>query len=207
MSKRKNKENVLKHQLEEWKYLNSYINQMDLGYQQSFVIMISIFAGVTVLFTSDADLLIGFFIIPPGVVAVFAYISYQFRITAILRGRLAVLERKMNEELQEDVHLWNSALVETYMAHNNFINKNMMIPIFIFIFVIIVYCCVFTWEAAKRINYGKFVFVGYWILMVIGALIVLLPFFKNEQIRHETEREDVVRKMYQKYLRERNNYD
>lgn len=40
----------------------------------------------------------------------------------ILRGHLAALEREMNDTLEEDVHMWNSALVETFMAHNNSIS-------------------------------------------------------------------------------------
>lgn len=203
--KKQNNSNIFEHQLEEWKYLNSYINQMDLSYQQSFTIMVSIFAGATVLFTSDTsrDLLMGIFIIPPGIVAVFAYISYQFRITAILRGHLAALERKMNMDLGEDVHLWNSALVETFMAHNNSINKYMMVPMFMFIAVIIVYCVIFTWEAVKRIIFGKVVFICYWIMIMIGTLIVLLPFFGNESIRHQTEDEERVTKKYKEYLESR----
>lgn len=204
-NKRKKNDNILAHQLEEWNYLNQYINQMDLNYQHSFTIMVSIFAGATVLFTSDTsrDLLMGIFIIPPGIVAVFAYLSYQFRITAILRGHLATLERKMNMNLEEDVHLWNSALVETFMAHNNSINKYMMVPMFMFIAVIIVYCVIFTWEAAKRIMFGNVVFICYWIMVIIGALIVLFPFFGNETIRYQTEDEEQVIKKYKEYLESR----
>lgn len=203
--KRKKNDNTLEHQLEEWKYLNEYINQMDLNYQHSFTIMVSIFAGATVLFTSDTsrDLLMGIFIIPPGIVAVFAYLSYQFRITAILRGHLATLERKMNMNLEEDVHLWNSALVETFMAHNNSINKYMMAPMFMFIAVIIVYCVIFTWEAVKRIMFGNVVFIFYWAMVIVGALIVLLPFFENETIRYQTEDEEQVIKKYKEYLESR----
>lgn len=205
MGKQKKKEQILKHQMEEWKYLNSYIIQMDLNYQKSFAVMISIFAGATVLFTSDvkSDLLMGIFIIPPGIIAVFAYLSYQFRITAILRGHLAALEREMNDTLKEDVHMWNSALVEVFMVHNNSINKNMMLPMMAFILVIIVYCCIFTWKASSRISYGIQVFAAYWVLMFVGALIVLIPFMKNEKIRYETEKHDKVIKLYQKFLLER----
>lgn len=205
MGKQKKNEQILKHQMEEWKYLNSYIIQMDLNYQQSFTVMISIFAGATVLFTSDvkSDLLMGIFIIPPGIIAVFAYLSYQFRITAILRGHLAALEREMNVALKEDVHMWNSALVEVFMAHNNSINKNMMLPMLVFILVIIIYCCIFTWKASLRIPCGIQVFVVYWVLMFVGALIVLVPFWKNEKIRHETEKHDKVKRLYQKFLLER----
>lgn len=34
----------------------------------------------------------------------------------------------MNEAIHKKVHLWNFVLVETFMEHNNSINKYMMIP-------------------------------------------------------------------------------
>lgn len=105
----------------------------------------------------------------------------------------------MNKTLKEDVHLWSSALVEVFMAHNNSINRNMMLPMFVFILVIIIYCCIFTWKAALKIEYGIVLFVIYWMLMAGGALIVLLPFFGNEQIRRETAKHEIVKKMYKNY--------
>ena len=62
------------------------------------------------------------FLIPPVLISVFGYLSYQFRITVILRGHLSALEKSMNEKIGKNVHMWNSALVETFMAHNNMIN-------------------------------------------------------------------------------------
>ena len=38
--------------------------------------------------------------------------------------------------------------------------------------------------------------------MLVGALIVLVPFWKNEKIRYETEKHDKVKRLYQKYLLE-----
>ena len=119
------KEKVLVHQLEEWKMLNDYVNSIDLSYQQPFVIIMAIIAGIATLLGENfsEELSFVYFIFPIGLAAVTAHVSYQFRITAILRGHLARLEERMNERLGENVHMWNSALVETYMAHNNHINS------------------------------------------------------------------------------------
>lgn len=201
-----NKQKVLEHQLDEWKTLNEYINQIDLNYQQSFVIMVSIFALIAGVITSNAmpkEMLKLIFIVPLGLVAVFSYLSYQFRITAILRGHLAALEDKMNETLEENVHMWNSALVESYMAHNNTINQNMMIPIVIFIILLVLYCLIFTWKALEGIGGGGVIFGVYWVLIAYGATIVLPPFFKNDEIRKRTYDEETVMKMYRNYVEQR----
>lgn len=132
-------------------------------------------------------------------VVVFSYMSYQFRITAILRGHLAALELEMNKTLKSDVHMWNSALMETYMAHNNMINNMMMLPVFAFILLILIYSCYITWNLLKNSNYGKLCFGVYWIIIVIGIMIVFLPFLFNERIRKETENEKEVLRMYRRY--------
>lgn len=97
---------VLEHQLEEWRYLNSYVNEMDLGYQKQMTLITAIFSIIIALVTSSAndkadkahDIIL---VIPPGIIASMAYLSYQFRITAILRGHLAALENKMNRTLKK----------------------------------------------------------------------------------------------------------
>ncbi len=124
---------TLEHQLEEWKMLNEYINNMDIGYQQSITIFVSVFAVIATVLSnsSNQQLRWGIFIIPLGLIAFFSYVSYQFRITAILRGHLAALEESMNKKMNENVHMWNSSLLEVFMAHNNSINKMMMIPILV----------------------------------------------------------------------------
>ena len=98
------KEVALEHQLEEWKILNEYLNTMDTGYQQSIMLVVSIFAVVgTVLSQSNnSQWQWGIFIIPLGLVAFFSYVSYQFRITAIIRGHLAALEESMNKKIHEN---------------------------------------------------------------------------------------------------------
>lgn len=167
--------------------------------------MVSIFAGITALVSSESvvnEFLRVIFIIPLGLVAVFAYISYEFRITAILRGHLAALEEKMNKELGEDVHMWNSALVETFMAHNNSINNMMMVPILCFILLLTIYCLYYTWKALVDIPYAPLIFGCYWLIIVIGVAIVLPPFLQNDKIRKVTYDQEKVMDMYKKYKKQ-----
>jgi len=203
--KKGKKTDVLNHQLEEWRYLNEYINKMDVGYQQSILGITTVFGVLaTVLTVSDSDILKwGFFVLPLGLLTVFSYMSYQFRITAILRGHLAALEKSMNTELGQNVHMWNSALVETFMAHNNLINNGMMYPILAFVTLLMGYSVYITWILLETINFGKILFAIYWIIITIGIAIVFLPFLFNTSIRHATENEDNVLKKYDKYLKQR----
>lgn len=201
MTEEEKKNLILKHQLEEWKYHNDYINKMDLGYQQTLILIVSIFACIATFVTQgDRDYIMGIFIVPFGLVAVFAYLSYQFRITAILRGHLANLEEKMNEAIGKDIHMWNSALVETYMAHNNMINNYMMLPILVFVALLVMYCVYFSWIALEGIENRIIYFFVYWFMVFVGIVIDLVPLFNNERVRREAKDEKKVKEMYQRYV-------
>lgn len=199
------KEVALEHQLEEWKILNEYLNTMDTGYQQSIMLVVSIFAVVgTVLSQSNnSQWQWGIFIIPLGLVAFFSYVSYQFRITAIIRGHLAALEESMNKKIHENVHMWNSALVEAFMAHNNLINKMMMLPIIIFLSLIVIYCAKITYYLLVikngGIDFGIVLFILYWFIVLLCVVIVFIPFLNNDKIRYETFAEDNVLQKYNEY--------
>lgn len=197
-----NDEIILQHQLEEWKYLNEYINNMDTGYQQTFVLLVALFTGIIMYISKDVNLIISYviFLIPLGIISILAYISYQFQITAILRGHLAALEEDMNKKIGKDVHLWNSALVETFMAHNNSINNMMMFPIMAFIIVLTGYCMYFSKRVIVHFVFGDVIWVVYWIVVGILAAIVLIPFKKNGDVRIETYNEGRVLSKYKEYM-------
>lgn len=193
---------ILHHQLEEWKYLNDYVNKMDTGYQQTFVILVTLLTGIVSFISKDikSTVVYGIFLIPLGIIAMLAYVSYQFRITAIIRGHLAALEDDMNKALHKDVHLWNSALVETFMAHNNSINNKMMVPMMFFVGALSVYCMVVTYWILNNSIFSIMLWIGYWLMILVLACIVILPFFMNECIWSETYNEEKVVKNYKKYL-------
>ena len=191
----------LNHQLEEWKILNEYINKMDLGYSQAVVIIVSVFSILTAVLAGNNNY--GIIVVPVGIEAVCAYLSYQFRITAILRGHLAALEKKMNHEIGDETHLWNSVLVETYMAHNNSINSLMLVPMFFAIFIITIYCFCLTVSFMPHIPYGKIWLALYWIVILVVAIIIIKPFFQNEIIRYDTENEGEVIGRYREYIKTR----
>ena len=197
---------ILTHQFEEWKYLNEYVNKMDTGYQQTFVVFITLFTGVVAFVTKNIKSNISYliFLIPLGMIVMLAYVSYQFRITAILRGHLAALEDSMNEAIHKKVHLWNSVLVETFMAHNNSINKYMMIPMMFLVVAVAIYCMVVTALILKeKFCCWLILWIMYWILITALTWLVLYPFLKNESIRAATYNEEEVIEMYNQYTKKK----
>lgn len=192
---------LLSHYINEWKMLSQYINDMDRGYMNFLSIFVTV-ATVTVtiltlISNSENDKIAYiFYIIPLAFIAAFGYMGYQFRITAILRGHLACLEDKVNSVLGEQVYMWNSSLVEVYMAHNNVPNNTLMIPVLVFVVVTAVVCVIQTMQfGIYQIN------IVYWLVVIGMAALVLIPFFLNGRVRKKTYQHDDVIKKYQFYLR------
>lgn len=190
---------ILNHYVNEWTMLNQYVNDLDRGYEK-FLTLIALIAGGTVTlltFISDGkhgDYAFVFYIVPLAFLAVFGVLSYQFRITAILRGHLARVEDEMNAILNAKVYMWNSALVEVYMAHNNVPNNFLMVPIMLFIIGIIIVCVIQT------VITGDAIFnIAYWAVVLGIAIAVLIPFLRNEIFRHDTYDTDKVSQKYERY--------
>lgn len=193
----------LEHELEEWRYLNSHINSMETGHMQSISLMLAGVTGILAfVLTRDTNASATvermtnwvFFLLPPILTVVLAYTGYQFRITAILRGHLARLERSMNEKLgaEDPIHLWNSALVEEFMAKNNETNSFLMVPSLFTIFIIIVFSLYQTYETLivdHTFFWGPTLFVVYWLIEFILAIVILYSFMNNEKIRRTTDRD------------------
>ena len=188
------KELQLTHMLEEWKYLNGYINNIDVGYQSSMVFLLAVFTGLVGFFSKSENELVRYCIlfIPLGIEVVLAYVDYQFRIVAILRGHLEGLEREMNKILQKNIHSWNSALVEMYMAKNNIVNKVMMLPICILFLAIAVLCFFILKDIMWNSLINKYVFGIYWTIIFMFSVVILSSFINNEKVRHKTSNGDFV---------------
>ncbi len=183
----RNNADILNHQLEEWKYLNDYINRIDIGYQKSFATVIAIFTIVTALLSINNSQMqyAVVFVVPPGILVAFAFLSYQFRIVAIVRGRLSAIEKSMNSGLGENVHLLNSFLVDEYMAKKNLINRWMMAPFIFLVFVITAICVYFSckWFSGSYMV----ILIIYWLIILVFAIVVLVPFLRNEIVRKEVD--------------------
>lgn len=183
---------IISQYLEEWKLLNSYINDIDRGYINfiTFFTAIAAVAATLLPVISNANLRIVFYIFPVAIIAIFGCMGYQFRITAILRGHLAEIEDKINLIIGENVFMWNSSLVEVYMAHNNVPNNTLMLPIVLSVLLTFGLCFYGTYS-----NEIQWYDIIYWNIIVILGFIVLVPFFFNGTIRKKTyNSQDVIDK-------------
>lgn len=202
LSEENKKSELLCHYANEWTMLSQYVNDLDRGYEKFLSLIALIAGGAVTLLTFIADgqhdnYSFIFYIVPLAFLSVFGVLGYQFRITAILRGHLARVEEEMNKILNNDVYMWNSALVEVYMAHKNAPNNFLMVPIMIFIIGVVAVCFILTWSA------GKLWFnIVYWAVVFILATVVLIPFFRNEKFRYSTYDTDIIINKYHEYKKE-----
>lgn len=65
-----------------------------------------------------------------------------------------------------------------------------------------IYCLHFTWKALNGVSYRIVIYGAYWLVICIFALIVVVPFLRNDLIRKVTYDEKTVLKMYKIYQAE-----
>ena len=93
--------------------------------------------------------------------------------------------------------MWNSSLVEVYMAHKNIPNNFLMVPIMLFIIGVVAVC------VYQTLITGNLCFnIIYWGIVAIVSTVVLIPFFRNETFRRKTFETEKVIKKYNEYKKE-----
>ncbi len=174
-----------------------------LAYSNTFVVVVAVFSIVTALISDKAGDSYRWIIlvVPPAILAAFSYLSYQFRVVAMLRGHLAALEEEMNIKIKENFHLWNSTLTEMYMAKNNLINRWMMVPMIFLVLIMTAICFYMTWNAFSGTDIGVFLLIVYWILILLFSILIFIPFLQNERIRHETYKTRTIVAKFNAYKR------
>ena len=48
---------ILDHEMEEWKYLNDYVNKMDMGYMQRISLLLAIITGIMAIAFSNKEIM------------------------------------------------------------------------------------------------------------------------------------------------------
>lgn len=214
---------VLEHELIEWQHLNNYVIEIEKGFSTHFTIMLVLFTGILLVTISPSDarqntvFVLGgswrivLLTVLPAVVLDLGYLAYQFRIIAIIRGHLAQLETSINSTIGKDVHMWNSYLYESYMAHNNFAYQFLVIPAGIVIMFIVLISIFSVYELVlgsdilplfKTISYEcrQSFFVIYLLITLVPGIIIACTFVTNERIRKRTKDVKHVKRLYQIYM-------
>lgn len=170
-----------------WETINEYSNRIELSYQFFSSLLISVI-GVVIAFCKDNLIpdkvfdskFIVLCFIPMVITAIIGYLAYNFRWVAIARMYSAAIEEEINSSLEKDYFVWNSDIVNNFMAKNNFVNRAFLPTVnFIFIF-----------STATFLNYSMFhskldEYIKIIYLIVTASLFVgsLVSFLGNEKVR------------------------
>ena len=178
---------IAKAKIDLWKEINGYINKIESNYPMFFTLLIAVLgAALTVLGTnmlpdeaSTARLIMLLFL-PVALSIIMAYLVYNFRIVAISRMYAAKLEKEINEKLGEDIFIWNSQIIDCYVAKGNFTNTILLPFVSLLFFVITVTVLgYFMWLLPLAI----YIKIGYLIVLIILFCCCVAPILKNDSIR------------------------
>lgn len=187
----------LSAQLELWKTVNEYANRIELSYQFFYTLLISV-VGIVVACCRDnlipERFLDGRFIVlcfaPIVVSTVIGYLAYNFRWVAIARMYSAALEKEINSSLAKDFFVWDSDLVNRFMAKKNFVNRGFL-PAVNILFVLLVAGVLIYLMFASEID--LFIKIAYSLIIVLLFAGASVSFLGNERIR-KSKYEFVVKK-------------
>lgn len=173
--------------IELWKIINEYSNRIELSYQFFSSLLISVI-GVVIALCKDNlipdkvfnNKFIVLCFVPITVTAIIGYLAYNFRWVAIARMYSAAIEREINSSLEKEYFVWDSDIVNKFMARNNFVNR-VFLPVINFIFI---------FSTAMFLNYSMFnskldgyIKIIYLIATTVMFACSLVSFFGNEKVR------------------------
>lgn len=182
----------------EWQMTNQYVNDIDRGYCSYLALFAAILPAVIAMLSGMNKKILSdfFYLVPVGSIMIFAYLGYQCRITAILRGHLAYLEDEMNKIAGKRIYMWNSVLNDTHMAHHNFANLGNALAIWLFVIVDFIICF-------KNTDFNgdmNWINISYWIIIISFSIAIAIPFLRNNEIRKETRDNKKVYEMFMKQM-------
>ena len=167
-----------------WKEINGYANKIEESYIIFFNVIVTIVGAVVSILefkvlTIELQLALVIFL-PIALAVVMAYLSYNFRWVAIARMYSSIIEKEINDELGEDLYVWNSRIIDDFMAKRNFTNTKLLPIVNILLFG-------FVWAF---LNHTMFSFDFMLVFKIIYAVCItalfvacLCPFMCNEKIR------------------------
>lgn len=174
-------------EIELWKTINEYSNRIELSYQFFSSLLISVI-GVVIAFCKDNlipdkvfdNKFIVLCFVPITVTAIIGYLAYNFRWVAIARMYSAAIEKEINSSLGKEYFVWDSDIVNKFMAKNNFVNR-VFLPIINFTFIL---------SIALFLNYSMFsskldayIKIIYLISTITLFACSLVSFLGNEKVR------------------------
>ena len=175
--------------IELWKELNGYINKIEETYSTFFSIFSVIFGIVISILSSEwitkeslSLRIVGLLFITIAVLVTIAYLAYNFRLVAIARMYTSKLERKINEELGENIYVWNSDIIDKYVSKRNCINQYLLpiINFILFAFILITLNYI-MWNLGINILWN----IIYSLITISIFTGCIISFMMNEKIRKD----------------------
>lgn len=174
-------------EIELWKTINEYSNRIELSYQFFSSLLISVI-GVVIAFCKDNlipdkvfdNKFIVLCFVPITVTAIIGYLAYNFRWVAIARMYSAAIEKEINSSLEKEYFVWDSDIVNKFMAKNNFVNR-VFLPIINFIFILSIALFLnYSMFSSKLDGYIKIIYLISTITLFACSLV---SFLGNEKVR------------------------
>ncbi|MCI8850790.1 MAG: hypothetical protein HFE82_04530 [Erysipelotrichaceae bacterium] len=175
-----------------WQELNNFLNNREDNSLKAALALTTV-ASAFFFVNKESDLkIILYYLAPLIMLLILAYISYLFRFVAILRGYLAALEEKINDNLEESVYLWSSSYVKIFVS-NNIPNALIMLC------SILISVCAVVWLTVNVRNGGvqlnniqvfenlgndviNIINIIYFSLLSIFLIIIIVSFLDNNYI-------------------------
>ena len=170
-----------------WREINSYANRIEESYPKFYTLLITLLGVVITIFHGNLvpeELFDSKFImlvfLPLATAAVMGYLAYNFRWVAIARMYATTIEKSINDTLNENVYVWNSNIIDEFMAKRNFTNTKMLPVINALFFVFIAGLLNYSMLVSKLNCVVKIIYL---IVTLTLFIVCACPFLKNDSIR------------------------
>ena len=106
--------------LRQWEHFDGMIDRIESQYFSVPVVVVTVLAAANFYASSEHVAIQGVMgaLVLAVSAAVLAYLAYQMRRVAFIRGYLRVIEKRLNEVLGSEVFRWNSTCVPRYLGNN-----------------------------------------------------------------------------------------
>lgn len=175
-----------------WQELNSFLNNREDNSLKAALALTTV-ASAFFFVNKESDLkVILYYLAPLIMLLILAYISYLFRFVAILRGYLAALEEKINDNIGDSIYLWSSSYVKVFVS-NNIPNALIMLCSILISICAVVWLTVNVRNGDVKLNniqvfeflendIIKIINILYFSLLSVFLIILIVSFLDNNYI-------------------------
>ena len=190
----KESDNYLREKIELWHSLQKQVNIAKRSTIGMGVIGAAL-VGISNSFGSGETRVVGVALLIPVVIMLMMFIiAYQNRVVAIKEGYLAYIEKRINEEIREDIYLWNTKIIPEF--YKGALNRSLLFSTLAIFFGILyfgsfIYLRWFILQNSLDVIFTVLLYSYMFITFVMS--IIAIRQMKNDKIREDVE--EHVKKM------------